>query len=231
MRASRTPPDGYVPAGSVLLEGNRRLLLWMNLASLPILVVAGGGFAWFAWSVRPGLTGELLSWLVGSSATALSLAAALSGLLLVPLLVIVLHEAVHGLAFWCCTRTRPEFGFRGWYAYAAAPGWYLSRRQYLAVGLAPLVGISVTALALAAVLPVPLLVVVLYSATANAASATGDLYLCARIVALPAAAVVEDRRDGIGFLLPAAAPRVPAPRGPVDEDLCLPHLSPPDRTA
>lgn len=214
MRASRTRPDGYVQAGTVTLQGNRRLLVWMNVASLPALVIAGYGFAALASLVRPRLS-DGLSFSSSSSSTALLyLVLGLFGLLLTPFVVIVLHEAVHGLAFWLYTRARPEFGFKGWYAYAAAPGWYLSRNQYLVVGLAPLVGISVVAIALVAVLPAPLAVVVLFGAVINAASATGDLYLCARIIASPASTVIEDRSDGITWLVPAAgaAPRVPAQR-------------------
>ncbi|HLL66692.1 MAG TPA: DUF3267 domain-containing protein [Micromonosporaceae bacterium] len=213
MRASRTPPDGYVQAGSVTLQGNRRLLLWMNLAGLPALIIAGCGFAGLASLVRPELTDGLHLSSSSSAPAPLSFFLALFGLLLMPSVIIVLHEAVHGLAFWCYTGARPEFGFKGWYAYTAAPGWYLGRNQYLVVGLAPLVGISVVALVLVAVLPAPLVIVVLLGAVLNVAGATGDLYLCARIIASPVSTVIEDRNDGIAWWVPAAAaPRVPAQR-------------------
>ncbi len=196
-----------------MLQGNRRLLLWLNLASLPGLVIAGLAFAGIASLIRPGL-GDGLSFSVSSSSTAsLSFVVALLALLSMPFVVVVLHEAVHGFAFWVYTGARPEFGFKGWYAYAAAPGWYLGRNQYLVVALAPVVGISVVGLVLVAVLPVPLAVVALIGAVLNVASATGDLYLCARIIASPASTVIEDRNDGITWLVPAAALRVPAQRG------------------
>lgn len=216
MRASRNPPAGYVRAGSVTLQGNRRLLMWLNLASLPGLVIAGYGFAGLAALVRPGLIDDLglslSSSLSSSSPASPSFVFALFGLLLMPFVVVVLHEAVHGLAFWFYTRARPEFGFKGWYAYAAAPGWYLGRNQYLVVGLAPLVGISMVALALVAVLPALLAAVVLLGSVLNAASATGDLYLCARVMTSPASTVIEDRSDGITWWVPTAAPRIPAQR-------------------
>jgi hypothetical protein len=196
-----------------MLQGNRRLLLWLNLASLPGLVIAGYGFAGLASLIRPELSDGLNVSLSSSSIASLSFVLALFALLFMPFVVVVLHEAVHGFAFWLYTGARPEFGFKGWYAYAAAPGWYLRRNQYLVVGLAPLVGISVVALALVAVLPAPLAVVALLGAVLNAASATGDLYVCARIIASPASTVIEDRNDGITWLVPAAAAsRVPAQR-------------------
>ncbi|MEU4621904.1 DUF3267 domain-containing protein [Actinoplanes sp. NPDC023801] len=217
MRASRTPPDGYVQAGSVTLRGNRRLLLWMNVTSVPGLIIAGYGFAALASVIRPELFDDFISWLStswsSSAPASMTFIVALFGLLLMPFVVLVLHEAVHGLAFWLYTGTRPEFGYRGWYAYAAAPGWYLGRNQYLVVGLAPLVGISVTAIVLVPALPAPLAIVVLFGAALNAASATGDLYLCARIITTPAAAVIEDRHDGITWLVPVAvASRIPVRR-------------------
>ena len=69
------------------------------------------------------------------------------------MVVFVLHEAVHGLFFWLYTRDRPRFGFKGWYLYASAPGWYLSRNRFLVVGLSPLVTMTAAALGLAMVVP------------------------------------------------------------------------------
>lgn len=211
MRPSRNPPAGYVRAASVTLQGNRRLLMWLNVASLPALVIAGYGFAGLASLVRPRLIDDLGFSLSSSSPAPPSFVFVLFGLLLMPFVIVVLHEAVHGLAFWFYTKARPEFGFKGWYAYAAAPGWYLGRHQYLVVGLAPLVGISMVALALVAVLPAPLAAVVLLGSVLNAASATGDLYLCARIMTWPASTVIEDRGNGVTWWVPTA-PRVPAQR-------------------
>ena len=53
MRASRTPPPGYVPSGTVALEGNRRLLVWLNVSSLPLLVISLGGLALVALLPAP----------------------------------------------------------------------------------------------------------------------------------------------------------------------------------
>ena len=51
--------------------------------------------------------------------------------------VVLAHEAVHGLGFWAITRRRPVFGFRGLYAFAGAPGWYIPCGQYALVGRRP----------------------------------------------------------------------------------------------
>jgi hypothetical protein len=51
MRASRTPPTGYVPAFTVTLS--RRLVIWLNLASLPLLAVWAALFVSLAGALRP----------------------------------------------------------------------------------------------------------------------------------------------------------------------------------
>ncbi|BCB77912.1 hypothetical protein Pflav_043220 [Phytohabitans flavus] len=101
----------------------------------------------------------------------------LVGLLAMPLLTVVVHEAVHGVLLWAFTRARPVFGFRGWYAYADAPGWYLSRSTMLAVLVAPLVVLPVLGLPLVAFGPVGLSILVLLALIFNAVAAIGDVYL------------------------------------------------------
>src|SRR6266699_209791 len=67
--------------------------------------------------------------------------------------VLILHELTHGLFFWLFTKSRPAFGFKGWYAYAAAPGWYLPRAQFLVVVGAPLTLLSLLGEALLLLVP------------------------------------------------------------------------------
>jgi hypothetical protein len=66
---------------------------------------------------------------------------------------VILHELIHGFFFWFFTRSRPTFGFKGFYAYAAAPDWYLPRNQHLIVALAPLVLITGLGLVLLTFVP------------------------------------------------------------------------------
>jgi hypothetical protein len=198
MRASRTAPAGYAPAGSVVLDGNPRLKWWLTVASLLLLVVGWYLFAAVATALRPELSGLSLTFASPTGALLL-LVAVVAVLLLVTVLVLVVHEAVHGLLFWVYTRARPQFGFKGWYAYASAPGWYLSRNRFLVVGLGPVVVLSSVGLALVLVLPPAAATAVLFGMALNIAGSVGDGYLCARLLALPASAVVEDRPDGIAW--------------------------------
>jgi hypothetical protein len=196
MRASRAAPDGYVPAGSVVLDGNVSLKRRLTVASLPLFVVAWLVLAAAAVALRPDLA-EYRRTFRSPIDGALFSVWLLATLLAMTFVVIVVHEAVHGLALWLYTRSRPRFGYKGWYAYASAPGWYLSRNRFLVVLLSPLLAITAAALALVTVLPPVAATVVLFGAALNAGAALGDLYLCVRLLAAPASAVVEDRRDGI----------------------------------
>ena len=111
--------------------------------------------------------------------------------------ILVLHELVHGLFFWLFTRSRPRFGFKGAYAYAAAPGWYIPRPQFLTVGLAPLALISLAGLLILPVTAPPVSLVVIVALILNAAGAIGDLYMVVRLLFVPHGVLIEDHGDGI----------------------------------
>jgi hypothetical protein len=111
-------------------------------------------------------------------------------------LVIVLHEAVHGIGFWAFTRQRPRFGFKGWYAYAAMPeNVYLTRNPNIVVGLAPLVVLTVLGLALAPLLPLSVLPTLVCFLTLNAAGAVGDMFWIIWLLRRPANALISDLGD------------------------------------
>src|SRR6266700_4202149 len=112
--------------------------------------------------------------------------------------VLILHELTHGLFFWLFTKSRPAFGFKGWYAYAAAPGWYLPRGQSLVVGAAPLILLSLLGEALLLLVPW-----VLWGLIVNAGGAIGDLYMIARLMLAPRGAVVEASRGKMTWYVPA----------------------------
>jgi len=199
MRASRTLPAGYVPGGVVTLAANRRLALTLNLAGIPWMVVCGVAYVLLAALVRPG--GVTLS-LDGVTLTRF-LGVLIGGAIASTILVLVLHEAAHGLVFWLFTRSRPTFGFKGWYAYASAPGWHLTKGRFLAVLLAPIVVLTVAGLPLVAFGPPVVALFALLGLIGNATSAIGDLYMCLRLLRVDRSAIVEDRLDGITWYVPA----------------------------
>jgi hypothetical protein len=91
------------------------------------------------------------------------------------LVLIVTHELVHGAFFWQFTGQRPRFAFKGAYAYASAPGWYIPQHQYLVVGLAPLILLSIAGLILMGVLPPKWVFMLVIVFAVHAAGCIGDL--------------------------------------------------------
>jgi hypothetical protein len=200
MRASRTLPDGYVHGGVVTLARNRRLAVLLNLAGIPWMVVCGTVYVLLAALVRPG--GVTLSF--DGVTLAGFLGVLIGGAVATTVLVLLLHEATHGLVFWLFTRSRPTFGFKGWYAYASAPGWHLTRGRFLAVLLAPIVVLTVAGLPLVAFGPPVVALFTLLGLIGNATSAIGDMYMCLRLLRVSRSAIVEDQHDGITWYVPAA---------------------------
>ena len=128
--------------------------------------------------------------------------------LLAFLAVLPLHELVHA-ALMRLFGGRPRFGAgikTGMpYLYVADPGRRFSRDQFVAIGMAPLLVIDLTALALLLLVPAwswpgPALVT-------NTSGAIGDLWMVGVLLRFPRSAIVEDRTTG--FAVWAAPGTVP----------------------
>ena len=161
-------------------------LLPLARLSLQLLLVGAvffgllnyGAFVLRYHTFHPGITGGgLLLWLVIS---------VVGYILMLPL-----HEALHGAAFllW---GGKPYFGAKLPYAlYCGAKDQLFRRNQYLVVGLAPLVaGIVVTFVA-------PTVAAFTLAVTVgNVSGAAGDVWSVARMLRLPATTLVEDTESG-----------------------------------
>jgi hypothetical protein len=185
MEAKGVLPEDYRLHSTLDLTSNPILLIGLNLVGLILLFVFWGLFQRVTLTLRPGLQpvdlsfNQGLSWFIylGSA-----------------ILAIVAHEAVHGLFFWIF-RARPVFGFRGAYAYAAAPDWFLPRDAFLLIGLAPFLTLTTLGLAGLATLPDRALPATLVAITINAAGAVGDLAVVVWLTTFPREALIQDVGD------------------------------------
>ncbi|CAN5376966.1 hypothetical protein BH23CHL1_BH23CHL1_10950 [soil metagenome] len=113
--------------------------------------------------------------------------------------VIVVHEIIHGVAA-ALLGVRPSFGIGPGFAYTTflEP---MKKSSYLIVGLAPLVVITVTTVAMATIWPdiAGWMVVI---GTINASGAIGDLWMTARILRSPRRAMFYDLADGFAVFAP-----------------------------
>ncbi|MCI0393704.1 MAG: DUF3267 domain-containing protein [Chloroflexi bacterium] len=171
------PPAGYEPAEAFEYP-KRRLQVTANL----LLVASVPLWLWIGW------------WLPGEF-RALPLRG-LGDLLLVlatVLLGVLVHEAVHGLAYRLLGY-RVTFGanLRLFAAYAAAFGQFQKRNHNLVVALAPLLVITAVMVPLLAAPDHTVSLVALAMLLFNTGGAVGDLYLAWRLLRWPAAALLYD---------------------------------------
>ena len=198
MNATQTLPAHYRLFKRLSIRDAAPLLL-LNLASLLLLGLAGAlVLALLRW-LRPQDAAAAFSFSIegvgGFLPMILTLLGATFGMM-------VVHEAFHGIFFWHYTGTRPKFGFRGAYAFAAAPDWYLTRDQYLVTGLAPLVGITVIGILLLALVPVRWVPLLMLVVALNAAGAVGDLWVAYWLVRCPPDALGNDQGDVTSLYVP-----------------------------
>ena len=190
MRSTKTLPADYHYCKTLNLSSSR-VALWLNLAAVPLLFLFGwlfGHLIIILRAINPFPNGVLHFFTTVSG----------WGLLAFPLsvlLMLLLHELVHGLFFWLFTRERPRFALKAGYAFAAAPEWYLPGAQYIVVGLSPFILITLITILLAAFVPPSIVVYLLFIATFNAAGALGDLIVVAWVLRHPGTILVKDEGD------------------------------------
>lgn len=198
MQPQKQLPPYYQTAGVLDLSRNRSALIGLTIGAMAAFFL----FGWLALTLLATLRPDLgsVSFQVGAG----NLLPFLLGFIALIALTVVVHEAIHGLFFWLFIRERPHFAFKGLYAYAAAPDWYLPRRQHLIVTVAPLVVITVIGLlgmwVASAAVVIPLVLVVVL----NAAGAVGDLVAAAWLLAQPATTLVRDSGDAITLYRPTS---------------------------
>lgn len=177
-----------------------RLLAWDALAPERMYALARlslylflGGLVFFAglnllvYRLETGKTGGALSW------GQVLLVAGVN--LLGYLLVLALHEGAHAL-FFAALGGRPVFGARLPFAlYCGAPNQLFTRSAYLAVGLAPLVLISLAGIVLIILAP-GLAPYAQLGLIGNISGAAGDLWAVRVLLRQPPTVLVQDTATG-----------------------------------
>jgi hypothetical protein len=126
----------------------------------------------------------------------------LGGILLVTVVMIVLHEGLHGLVFWLTTREAPKFDIKFYYASASPGDWYLPRRPFLVATLLPLVAITAAGLLLLPLAGAFLCYLLILLVVFNASGAAGDLVVALRLAKLPPGTLAHDTGAEVTFFSP-----------------------------
>ncbi len=198
--ATRTLPEAYQKLDGLDLNTNPGLALILNLGGLGLLFGLGWLFLQSLAFLRPEyLSSENILVITGMR----EFWRAILLLAVSTALMIILHEGLHGLLFWIITGQFPKFGFRGFYAYAAAPEWYIPRGAYVLIALTPVALITVLGLAAVTVVPLNLVPGALLLVSMNAAGALGDIITVIWLAGKPAGILVYDYGDGVRIYGPA----------------------------
>jgi hypothetical protein len=178
----------------------QRLLAWdalaperlRELAQLSLSLLLGGiaffvGLNLLVYRLETGKTSGSVSWPLILLLIATNL--------LAYMLVLALHEGVHGLVF-ALLGGRPTFGTKLPLAlYCGAPNQLFTRNAYLAVGLGPLVLISLAGIALIILAP-GLAPYVQFGLIGNVSGAAGDVWAAQVLLRQPSNVLVQDTATG-----------------------------------
>ena len=116
------------------------------------------------------------------------------------LVLMVIHELIHGFFFKVLgdENTKVKFGFKNGMAYATSPGTFYHRKDFLVIGLAPFVLISLL-LTLLAMLGLLSSTLYMPLASLHAAGCVGDFYIALLLLGQTDDILVEDTEVGMNF--------------------------------
>ncbi len=194
MKPTQSLPNSYRSIGTFDVRNNSQTMVRLNILGFVLFAVSAWFFAVVLNVLRPE---EAKNGLAVSFSNLGGILQSVLAVILATGAMIVLHEAVHGIFFWLFTRSIPKFAFKGLYAYAAAPQWYLPKRSYLVVALAPLVVLSLAGMALMLVVPSSWFIILLLFLVINASGAIGDLWVTAWLVRQPNTCYANDLGDAV----------------------------------
>lgn len=197
MKARTTIPPGYSQQAVLDPLKNWKYAVAAVLTGSALLVVTIWLLTQFITTFRPAaLAGIRLSDMLTTTATGTLFSLPfilIRDFVIALILVLIIHELVHGLFYWGFSGRRPRFGLQGLAPYTAAPpGVYFSRNQVLVVGLAPLVLLTLVGVPLMLVVPMLLVPILLFFVALNAGGSAMDLLMVISLLSFSADTVMED---------------------------------------
>jgi len=187
--STKTLPGAYIQVNEINLKQDKRLAVTLNIVAFFVAVASFFLLSSFAALVRPSLMNTSGNITAGVWAVMLGLV----------VLLMTIHESIHGFFFWVFTRSRPVFAFRLFYAYAGAPDWYIPIRQFMIVALGPLVIIGAVGLLLILLVPISWIMFIIFFVAMNTGGSAGDLLVFTRLIKLSPMCLANDTGDVFTF--------------------------------
>jgi len=168
---------------------NKKMIVWLNIATLPLLVLFLFLFGLFATRIAPFSTDLAGEFSIGG----------MFGELVFFFLLILLHEGIHGFFFKVFNpKGKVKFGFKNGFAYATSPQSFYKKGQFAVISLSPFVLISAGLMGLFGLELLSVFSFV-FLASLHAAACVGDFYFTYLLATAPKSSLVEDTETGINF--------------------------------
>jgi hypothetical protein len=186
MRATEVLPEGYKEIYSVDLQKDKKAKVGINLFA----VLLGVLLAVPVHFLIPIST--LFDMEAGLGLYALRFGV----LILLSVLYVILHEAVHGAAMKLCGTKRVKYGFTGLYAFAGSDDYY-GKGAYIFIALSPVVLWGALLAVACLLVPTAWFWVVYIIQITNLSGAAGDFFVTAKFARMPKDILVRD--VGVGM--------------------------------
>jgi hypothetical protein len=202
MKAMTTLPSTYSQQAVLDFSKNSKLIVSVIVAGIVLLITACWLLVQFIDILRPtALDGMRFRDILTATPTGISFnipSVLVRDFVIALVFVLIIHELVHGLFYWWLSGKRPKFGLRGLLPYTVAPvGVFFPRNHFLAVGIAPLVLLTLVGLLLMVIVPVHIVPILLFFVALNVGGAAGDLLMVILLLSFPSDTVMEDNDTGL----------------------------------
>jgi hypothetical protein len=187
--STQTLPAGYIQSGQIDLKKDKRLAILLNISAFILFIPMFYLLSGFTTLVRPDITNFSETITIGKMLGALGLT----------VIVLILHEIIHGLFFWIFSRGMPVFALRPLYAYAGAPTWFFPKLQYAITALGPLVIIGAVGLLLLLLVPVSWILMIAFLVALNTGGAIGDVFVFIHLLKCSPTSFANDTGEVVTF--------------------------------
>jgi hypothetical protein len=187
-------PAGYRQTTEFNLRNNTRMMIILNVVGFGLFLVAAALLPVYLRQVRPLDFDVVLSFEVDNFG---QLGLFLLFMAVDFILLVILHEGVHGLCFRLITGKRAIYAIGPGYAYAAAPDIFITRKPYLITAISPLIVLTILGMMVIPLVPRDILFHVGLIIVLNIAGAVGDLWVVGGLVFKRDPLLVQDSGDRV----------------------------------
>lgn len=181
MKMLHSLPDGYKEIFKVDLMKNKAQAIFVNVAALIISVLMIVPMHFYIpitsfFDMTKGFGVYCLRLIL---------------LLVLTLVYIMLHEAVHGIAMKCFGTKKVKYGYKVLYAYAGSDDYY-GKIPYIIIALAPVIVWGLVILIINCLVPYEWFWLIYFIQIVNVSGAVGDLYVTFKFLGFPKDILVLD---------------------------------------